>query len=609
MSAGATPAPGSQVPFIEVLPEQAVREPVVGAVGEGIAAPAIQPAPARPRWRRELPYLAGILAAYLVSVVVVSPLGRFVLLDGWTYALAVRHLLDDGQLRISQWTATSLVAQVAWGALFASVFGFSFSVLRVSTLVLSFAGSLALYGLCREVGLSRPRALVGATAYWFNPLTFSLSYTFMSDVPAVSFLLLATFFSVRGVRRSSDLALVVGSGFAALAFLVRQPGILFPPAILAYGLLAGWPARLLARRLPLIAGLPALAGVGYLLWVQQQGLPREQQRLLDIVLQRGLTLWQPALLLTGYLLFYLGLFVVPLALGFGPALFRAVARARRPAYLLALFGWVVLVAGLAFFFAWHGGTRRAYASWMPYLKYGGMVQVAGIGPNDLLGERRHFFTATGRIVLTVLSASGLYFLGVAFAQRIVPVLRLRARPVSPVGAVALVGLFQFAGLFPTSAHSLVISWLSFDRYFLPLVPLTIVLTLWATRGLRLSPALVLFGLFGFALFSLAGTQDWLSYNRLRWRIGRDLVARGVRLDQIDAGMEWDGWYLYEYSHQHRMRPRTPHGPFWTRVIAPATDSSYVVAFSPLPGYTVRERRQYPSWLHREPVYLYLLQRR
>jgi len=41
----------------------------------------------------------------------------------------------------------------------------------------------------------------------------------------------------------------------------------------------------------------------------------------------------------------------------------------------------------------------------------------------------------------------------------------------------------------------------------------------------------------------------------------------------------------------------------------STNYHYVISFSPLPGYAIREQRAYPSWLHREPVYLYVLQRR
>ena len=568
------------------------------------AAPAAR---ARDGWRAEVPYLALLLGAYALPLALVSPRGEFGLVDGWAYALAVRHLVDEGRLQISDWTATTLVFQVLWGAAFAKLFGFSFTVLRVSTLVLSFAGSAALYALGRELDVIRPLALVGALAYWLNPLTFSLSYTFMSDVPAVSLIVLATLCAVRGVRRDSTGYLLLGSGCAALAFLVRHPGILLPPAVLAYGLLARWPARVLLRRAAAILVVPALAVAGYLAWSMHRGVPQEQARLLDLVLHTAPSLWRSALLLVGYLLLYLGAATVPLALGFGRAVLRAAGPGWHPSRLVLLV-WTLAVGALVLGLVWHGSQLPAYARWMPYLRYGTMLQVAGVGPDNLLGQRPHFLTLPWRIALTALAAGGLWVLGRSLLLRL---LAARQRPPSspgPIVVVALLGLSQFVGLFPTTAHVLVSSWVAFDRYFLPLVPFAIVLGLWAVRGLRPSPALLLFGLLGLGLFSVVGTQDWLASNRLRWQLGRELLARGVPPERIDAGMEWDGWQLYERGRTFRAPPRTVDGPFWTQIIAPTIDSTYVVAYSPLPGYVVRERRTYRSWLHGGPGYLYLLER-
>jgi hypothetical protein len=93
-------------------------------------------------------------------------------------------------------------------------------------------------------------------------------------------------------------------------------------------------------------------------------------------------------------------------------------------------------------------------------------------------------------------------------------------------------------------------------------------------------------------------------------MGGEAVAQGVPLDRLDAGSAWDGYHLYEYGRDHRMRSRTPKGgPWWVYFYAPATDSAYVVASKPLPGYLVVTRRPYSSWLPQHPTDLYLLRRR
>jgi len=83
----------------------------------------------------------------------------------------------------------------------------------------------------------------------------------------------------------------------------------------------------------------------------------------------------------------------------------------------------------------------------------------------------------------------------------------------------------------------------------------------------------------------------------------------VPLDRLDAGSGWDGYHLYEYGLGHGIHSRTPKGgPWWVYFYAPATDSAYVVAGKPLPGYHVIREQPYSSWLQREATNLYLLNR-
>jgi hypothetical protein len=141
------------------------------------------------------------------------------------------------------------------------------------------------------------------------------------------------------------------------------------------------------------------------------------------------------------------------------------------------------------------------------------------------------------------------------------------------------------------------------------VPLTIALALWALRGVRMILPLGWIVVAALALFSIAGTRDYLVFMRAVWDMGEEATAAGVPLDRLDAGSGWDGYHLYEYGLEHRIRSRTPKGgPWWVYFYAPATDSAYVVAGKPLPGYHVIREQPYSSWLQREPTNLYLLNR-
>lgn len=150
-----------------------------------------------------------LAAIYVVYVLVVSPRHEFPLMDDWAYAQTVRHLLDTGQLRISEWASTTLIFQVYWGALFARLFGgFSFTALRWSTFVFSFITSLALYALLRQLDLGAAAAWLGSLTLVVNPIFVYLSYTFMSDVFYIGLMLLSLAFYVRGIRRDAGLNVI-----------------------------------------------------------------------------------------------------------------------------------------------------------------------------------------------------------------------------------------------------------------------------------------------------------------------------------------------------------------------------------------------------------------
>ena len=154
--------------------------------------------------------------------------------DDWVYVRSVEMLLREGRLHILDLSVVTLVFQIAWGSLFAALFGLTFGVLRLSTFVMTMLGGLACYGLCRELEIAPMPSALAAAAYLFNPLSFVLAYTFMTDPHFTALLLIATYGYVKGLRtdRPDDRALLFGATAAACAFLVRQEGALIPAAVI-----------------------------------------------------------------------------------------------------------------------------------------------------------------------------------------------------------------------------------------------------------------------------------------------------------------------------------------------------------------------------------------
>jgi 4-amino-4-deoxy-L-arabinose transferase-like glycosyltransferase len=553
-------------------------------------------------------WIIGVMACFALTPLLVPMLVPAAVGDDWVYARSVEILLREGRLHILDLSVVTLLFQVAWGSLFATLFGLSFGALRLSTFVMTMLGGVACYGLCRELQIERMPSALAAAAYVFNPLSFVLAYTFMSDPFFTALLVIATYGYVKGLRcdRPNRAVLLFGAAVAACAFLVRQQGALIPAAVIV-ALLA---QRRLHRdreslRLVLrIVALPAIAIVGYYLWlVFVHGVPHEQTSFTHSVVSAG---WEQSLLLIGRMTFveamYIGLFTLPVAVAALSAVNR-IARVRAPVVWFTVLCWAAIVlAGLTHFNS--GDANQQLMPRMPYIAQ--YMGPSGLGPTDLLGGRAWIVSWQALDVLTALCVVASLLFAFLLARQLV-----RSAPTDPsrssAGLVLAIALGQVAGILPPSFHFR--NWIvSVDRYLLPLLPLALCLGFWALRGLRPSfgAAWVIVAIS--ALVSIAGTRDFLEFQNATWQVARAAIEGGVPIAALDAGAAWDGYALYDYSVAHQLAPQTPGGPWWTNLFAPATTSDYVVSTAPLDGYQEIGHQEASNWLDGHPTLLYLLQR-
>ncbi len=549
--------------------------------------------------RRHWPIVA-VLTLFALAALIVPTMTPIATTDDWGYSRSTEILYHSGELKVFPVVAATAIFHVVWAWLFALVFGMSLGIVRVSTVVMVALGGLALYGIGRRLGAGHGLSALGAAAYLFNPLGFFLAYTFMTDPHFTALMLGATYFYVRGLapERGSDLATVVGSAIAAAAFLTRQQGVLIPLAVGAY-LLFGRRLRIdLASvwRLLRVGGIPMLALLGYYIWLREvNDVPAVQTSFLNQVKHTGLSRsWFLVRRLTFYELVYMGLFALPVvaaALVAG----RRLARSLPSSGVLLLCAWeAIVVGGIAIY----GVTGR----WMPYIPQ--FLGPGGPGTVDVRGSRPALITTDFRIWATVICGAASVVLAVVLARGArQPAGKERAG----AGVVLAIALGQVVGVIPPSFHYQ--SWAgSLDRYLLPLLPLSIVLAVWAVRDARIFQPLGWLITGVFAVVSVVGARDYLVYMDTVWSMAHQAVEEGVPIDRLDAGSGWDGYHLYELSLAHPTAPRTKNGAWWTSFYAPITDSAYVVSGKPIPGYYVVRRRPYSYWLEADEVYLYILRR-
>ena len=390
--------------------------------------------------------------------------------------------------------------------------------LRLSTILLGGLGLCAFYDLLRHDGFDPGQAgfLTGVLA--FNPLYFLLQGTFMSDVPALAFALIALAL-YRRTMDANGLWTLTGAALAAiLAVSTRQNAIAAPLAMAVVVGLRPDLRRQWSWRAAI--GLPILIGIAIHVWF----ISRRDVWPIKATLELNMTY----LAMWAIVAQMVGLLLLPVLLQNAFSASRDTPHASRLTMLVFPVACLLLAAGLVYW-----GMRITmvqelvpgddFQPWFPYTMpmlgpYGPFSEVQGYGPLVLPLSARQVLTAVG------------IFAGAAVVSRLLyaPPNRLCSSPVVMYSAIQ--------GLLFILAPKI------YDRYFLILLPG--VMAAIATRADILAPRRWIgwLGLAAMAIFSIALMHDWLSWNEARWSLGKKAVASGIHPWEIEGGLEWNGWY-------------------------------------------------------------------
>lgn len=515
--------------------------------------------------RNKYPLLLFLI--FLISELLVNPLGEFPLNDDWSYAKTVLILLQEGDLYIGTWCAMTLASHAYWGFLFVKLLGFSFLTLRLSTLVSSFIGVLTLFHLVKDISKNASLAFVAALTLLFSPIYFNLSNTFMTDVNFNAWLLLGIYFAHRFYTSQSFLHFTLVFVFSVLLVLCRQFGIVLPFCFTLSVLF-------MPQKKWLYFSLSAVASLLVLLIFKgyESFLHHKLPAYSSYILSNKVSLSDPDFFKKLWFLFearFKQIAMHPLAFA-APLALAALLQLQKKA------GWQALL-----FFTVGCGTLVISAFDTTNFFIGNVFTNMSLGPETFYDCRNNFrdpslshtysetfkhVVAFFKLFFMVLSstaiATGLY-LGL---RRHKLALFKNAGPLLPL---LLAVVLAYTALLCTSSSF-------FDRYLLPLNTITLLMLAFAGRGERRALLIAAPLLLVLVYVSLAGTRDYLTLNRLRWQTYEELKKEtGLNSEKINGGFEVNCWNDGTYS-------------WWADYTQPE-NYTHVIQYSGLPGFEVMRK--------------------
>jgi hypothetical protein len=415
---------------------------------------------------------------------------------------------------------------------------------------------------------------------FFNPIFFSLSFTFMTDIPFFSFCCLLIYYNLEFFEKGNVLNLFAAGIFSVTAVLIRQPAVVIPLSFF----LAALFSRAGTRNKAFLFLLQFLVTLSILLLYEKYvkyalGYKREFINAdMDFI---RIILSDPALhvLRFSYVLLklpvYAGLFTIFL-LPFAVPFFKKVVPFRMSLLITILAGTGFGIMSL--FILEAQGKRLPFGG-------GNILGNVGLGPVFLFSSKGQFFLPPWFWqFLTIVGIVNFAILATAVTACFCKSLRERAEPKRIEQWFPAVCMFLYIPIVS------VISF--FDRYLIPpfLLLLVLMLAMMRDQGLVSAYSRKHFALSSLILipslvFALFGTRDYLTWNRARWEGLRYLTSE-LRVSplKIDGGFEFNGLYNYGDS--------VSQGKNWWWV----RDDEYVVSFLPMDNYTVLKIFPYQRFL-------------
>ncbi|MGO9059081.1 MAG: glycosyltransferase family 39 protein [Candidatus Binataceae bacterium] len=513
------------------------------------------------------------LVWFAIVYTVIRPLAAGPVVDSWIYRRAVKNLAA-GVLALPGFTAAMPVAQIAYGALWSRLFGWSYPALDLSVALLGLAGAMLFYPLARRCNADRTGATLATALLAASPCYLFLSFSFMTDVPFVALMIAAHLMFATAEQGRAQRWMWGCAALLIVAFLVRPFALAAIAGSAGAIMLAGEPGRRLGFGRSLVTPFIVAVAICVLVWWWLTAmrpapwmLDLRKHNLSYLYLVPVRVYFTDAMLAP---LLYLGLVLSPLAL---PYLFSK--RWRLGVAIAAALAAVALPLLLA-----DPGARS-----IPELSCCGGWANALV----LRGPLR-FVWSDQRLRLAVLLVAIGGVAGMTLAA-----LEIRA-PTRGFLAVMISAAIYWAGMIPL--------WMFNDRYYLAMLPAGCLLLAVARRPQGLASrvtSLALLAVVGW--FALGGAYAQQRGLDTVIMVRDALLNDGVPRSAIDAGYPLNGNDLYRDARPGERETLSTEAGI--PLITSKELSQYTIAAAPVSGTVILRRFGWPgSWgFGRRPLYL------
>src|SRR5580692_7193080 len=151
-----------------------------------------------------------------ICALTVRPFAETGINDDWSYIRTAELLAKSGKIVYNGWATAMLGWQLYLGALFVKLFGFSFTAVRASTLIVAMATAFLLQRTLVRAGIRDWNATLATLTLVLSPLFLPLVFSFMSDVSGVFCVVLCLYMCLRALQAETVRSAIAWIGIASL---------------------------------------------------------------------------------------------------------------------------------------------------------------------------------------------------------------------------------------------------------------------------------------------------------------------------------------------------------------------------------------------------------